>query len=119
MILKEARELVKDFVDFLRSAPSIENLGNLTQNMQERLGEMPAKEKVGYVDEFSAFLGKHNLIKHSWFVSGITVIAFFVWLLGININVSIDGAYIAAVTIWVGLIVGYFFQSRRGKETKD
>lgn len=115
--LKAANDIVFQFVAFLSYTPSLDNLEHINSRMQSELAEIsPTKEKG--LTKTSNFLLKHNLLRHSLFVSGVSAFAFLVYQLGLWGHVTADVAYGSAVTSWVVLIAGYFFESRR-KESKD
>lgn len=76
-VLKDARETVNDFVGFLSLDPSVEHLENFTNSINDDFKEITVLKK-SRSDDFSAYLVRYKIIKHSLLVSGITGLAFFV-----------------------------------------
>lgn len=103
--LKTVGQIMYNFAQFLRF-PSIEDLNHLNKSISEQIGSYPSA-KIGFFGKCSNFLKLHKVLRHALVTGGIIILSYFVYFLGIS-YVSLEAAYISAVSLFGILLVGYW-----------
>ena len=109
--IRRVGQVMYNFAQYVRY-PTSEGLGDFNKTTSNNL---PLREptKFGFYERCSIFLEKRAILKHVLATIVFVIASCFVFFIGVNIPISKEGSYIAAIALFGALEAGYWQRSRK------
>lgn len=108
--IRELEKIMYNFVQHLLR-PTVDGFNHVNKMMVNVTSHKPAK--LGFYERCSSFLAKYTVLKHVLAIAIFGFVSCFVFLLGMNyVQISKEGSFVAAVSLFGILVAGYWQRSK-------